>query len=179
MENYDDNYTDNIGNSIDTDFNLDDEYKEDPLAPQGNYTGVVKKVSFEPNNNAILWTVVASGNHGTTLLDGSTPLDGTIFFYRNWLPKKGDENVRTKSGKTNKRQSKINMMKKFQEGMQINMNTGEAVKEAIMNSEWIGIPVIFELKVEEYEGRTKNAINKMVRSDEDIPMPYEDDEPAF
>lgn len=155
-----------------TDFNLDDEFKEDPLAPSGTYFGTVVEVAYESANNAISWTVVASGNPGLTMADGETPLDGSRFYYRNWLPRPGDENIRTKSGKQTKRQAKINMLKRFQDDMQIDMNTPTAVQDAIMNQEWIGIPVLFTLSIDEYEGRTRNQITKMTRTDEDIP-PYD------
>lgn len=165
------NYPSDDEMNTNTDFNLDDEYKPEPLAPMGTYTGAIKKVSFESSNNAIAWEVVANGNMGVLMADGQTPLDGSVFFYRNWLPKKGDENVRTKSGRTTKRQAKINMLKRFQDDMQIDMNTGEAVMEAIHNQEWLGMSVVFTLGIEEYEGQTRNVIKKMVRSEEEIGLP--------
>ena len=161
-----------------TDFNLDEEYKEDPLAPNGGYTGVIRKVLFESKNNAIRWDVVAAGNSGISMLDGETPLNGTVFFFRNWLPKPGDDKVRTKSGKSTKRQSKINMLKQFQDIMEVDMNTPEAVKESIENAEWIGISVFFQLSIDEYQGRKRNVIDKMSRLDEDIEMPEDSDEEA-
>ncbi len=158
-----------------TDFNLDEEYKEDPLAPAGGYTGVVKLVKFESKNNAIRWDVVAAGNHGITLMDGETPINGTTFFLRNWLPRPGDDKLRTKSGKSTKRQAKINMLKDFQDTMEVDMNTPEAVREAIENADWIGISVFFQVGIDEYMGRKRNTIDKMSRLDEDIEMP--EDEP--
>ena len=165
----------------DTDYNLDDEYKEEPLAPVGTYFGAVRKVSFESSNNAIAWEIVANGNTGLMMADGQTPLDGSVFWYRNWLPRPGDENVRTKSGRSTKRQAKINMLKRFQDDMQIDMNTPETVKEAIMNQEWLGIPVVFTLGLDEYEGVTRNQIKKIAKTDEDIEMyqPGDDDDIPF
>jgi hypothetical protein len=164
-----------------TDYNLDDEYKPEPLAPTGVYTGLVKKVAYESANNAIRWEVTAAGNFGILMVDGQTPLDGNTFFYRNWLPRPGDENVRTKSGRSTKRQAKINMLKDFQDKMQVDMNTPQAVQEAIMNGEWMGIPVIMNLDIDEYEGVTRNVIKKMVRSADDIPAPedYSGDDIPF
>lgn len=167
--------------NTETDFNLDDEYKEEPLAPVGSYFGAIRKVSFESSNNAIAWEIVANGNQGMLMADGATKIDGAVFWYRNWLPRPGDENIRTKSGRSTKRQAKINMLKRFQDDMQIDMNTPEAVKEAIMNQEWLGIPVVFTVDIEEYEGRTRNNIKKIARTDEDIELPQavDDDDIPF
>jgi hypothetical protein len=170
MTDMDNNYP-GEGDMKQTDFNLDDEYKPEPIAPVGVYTGVVKKVSYESSNSAILWEIVASGNIGQVMADGASPIDGSSFFYRNWLPRPGDENIRTKSGRATKRQAKINMLKRFQDDMNVDMNTPQAVQEAIMNSEWIGIPVVMSINIEEYEGVTRNSIKKISRSDEDIPLP--------
>jgi hypothetical protein len=65
--------------------------------------------------------------------------------------------------------------------MQVDMNTPQAVQEAIMNGEWMGIPVIMNLDIDEYEGVTRNVIKKMVRSADDIPAPedYGSDDVAF
>ena len=161
--------------TTETDFNLDEEYKEDPLAAAGGYTGMVKKVTFESKNNCIRWDICAVGNAGM-MLDGETPLDGNVFFLRNWLPKPGDEKLRTKTGKSTKRQSKINMLKQFQDEMEVDMNTPEAVKEAIENAEWVGISVMFQLTIDEYMGRKRNQVNKMSRLDEDLELPEEKDE---
>lgn len=158
----------------DTDFNLDDEYKPIPLAPLGSYKGVIKAVTYESKNAAIAWTIVASGNDGFTMLDGDNAIDGTEYTFRNWLPRTGDENIGSKDGKSNKRQNKINMLKQFQDEMEIDMNTQQKVHDAITNSDWIGIPVIFKVGIQEYpkgSGRNSNTVDRMVRTDEDIDMP--------
>jgi len=162
----------------DTGFDLEDEYKEDPLAPQGTYNGVVKDVQFRSKLNAIIWTCVAVMNDGIVLLDGETPLDGTEYEYINWLPKPGDEKIKSKNGKSTKRQTKINMLKKFQENMQVDMNTPQAVAEAIENSDWIGISVIMGVGIKTYKGNTSNEIGlgNMVRADEDFELPEYGDE---
>jgi hypothetical protein len=158
-----------------TGFDLDDEYKEDPLAPAGSYNGIVKNVDFAPKLNAIVWTVVAVNNPGMVMQDGETPLDGMEFDCMNWLPKPGEENIR--SGKSNKRQNKINMLKRFQDDMEVDMNTPQKVRDAIEEGEWIGISVVFKLAVSTYEGRTRNQINGMKRAEEDFELP--EDEPPF
>lgn len=165
----------------DTSFDLADEYKEDPLAPQGTYNGIVKNVEFNGKLNSITWTVVATNNPGMVMLDGNTPIDGTEYQFNNWLPKKGDENIRSKGGKSNKRQVKINMLKNFQDDMEINMNTPARVQTSMEESEWIGISVVFALKIDSYRGRNRNAVDTMKRAAEDFDMPDTDtdEEPTF
>lgn len=162
----------------DTGFNLEDDYKEEPLAPQGTYNGVVKAITFNTKLNAICWTVVAVQNPGLVLMDGETPIDGTEYEYRNWLPKPGDERIKSKSGKTTKRQTKINMLTKFQNAMEIDMNTPEKVKEAIENGDWIGISVIMNLGFNTYKGNTTNQIENMSRAEEEFDLPEYGDEIA-
>lgn len=159
-----------------TDFAISDEYKEDPLAAQGTYNGITKFIEYNKNIHAITWSVVATENPGITLLDGETPVDGVEFQFNNWLPKPGDENIRSKNGKSTKRQNKINSLKRFQEDMSIDMNTPDAVAQALENGEWIGISVIFKLGINTYTGkdgisRTNNQINSMKRSEEEFNMP--------
>jgi hypothetical protein len=94
--------------------------------------------------------------------DGKTPIDGMELWYRNWLPKAGDENEFSKNGKTTKRQSKINMLKKFAEKMKINMGTPQIIANAISEGEWIGNEVVIDVTVSEYKGEVRNEINGMV-----------------
>lgn len=162
----------------DTGFDLDDEYKEDPLAPQGTYNGIVKNVEFISKMNCISWTVVAVMNEGILLLDGETPVDGTEYQFKNWLPKPGDDKIKSKNGKSTKRQTKINMLKKFQDVMQVDMNTPQIVADAIENSEWIGISVLMGIGFNVYKGTTTNQIDNMVRADEEFELPEYGDEPG-
>jgi hypothetical protein len=153
----------------DTDFDLEADYKESPLAPAGTYNGIVKLVEYNPKLHAIVWTVVATGNPGIFLTDGETPLDGTDFEYMNWLPKPGEENIR--SGKSNKKQNKINMMKTFQDNMKIDMNTKEKIAEAISENQWIGISVIMKVEVTSWNERLRNQVGNMQRSDDEFELP--------
>ncbi|MCK5015676.1 MAG: hypothetical protein KAS32_01275 [Candidatus Peribacteraceae bacterium] len=160
----------------DTGFDLEDEYKEDPLAPRGTYNGVVKHVEFLTKMNCIAWTVVAVQNSGILLLDGETLIDGTEYQFRNWLPKPGDEKIKSKNGKSTKRQTKINMLKKFQDVMDVDMNTPQAVSDALENSEWIGISVLMGISFNMYKGTTTNQIENMVRAEDDFELPEFGDE---
>ena len=147
--------------SLDTNFNLEDEYKEEPLVAGGNYRGNVIGVVKDSEKNAIVWKVALADNGGV-MSDGETPVDGSHHYYRNWLPRPGDENEPTKSGRGTKRQSKINMMKQFADGMKINMNSPAIIAESIANQDWIGAEVIATISLSEYMGVTRNQIDKMI-----------------
>lgn len=155
----------------DTNFNLDGEFKEDPLAPSGTYNGVVLNVYYNKNISAIVWEIVATCNPGMTMLDGSSPIDGVTFQYNNWIPKPGDERIRSKGGRSNKRQVKINMLKTFQDQMQVNMNTAKDIQQAIEEGLWVGISVIFTVSISTYKGRTRNQVDNMQRSEVDFEAP--------
>ena len=159
---------------METTFNLEDEYKPDPLAPVGTYFGNTTNAGFNPEQQCIVFNIVAQGNEGVLLSDGETPIDGAMFFARVWLPRTGDENVMSKNGRSTKRQVKINMMKQFSEKMEISMDTAEEIAEALSEGSWIGIPVIFSLTIDEYEGRVRNSVGSVSRNR----MDEEEEEPS-
>ena len=134
---------------IETDFNLEEEYKPPPLAPQGNYIGNTTGVTFDQSNQALVWETVLVDNGGV-MSDGETPVDGQKFYYRNWLPRPGDKEIMTASGRSTKRQAKINM------------GTPKAVQDAIEAGDWVGLDVLVSLGISEYQGRVRNEITKMV-----------------
>ncbi len=145
------------------DFDVEDEYKPDPLTPKGTYNGVITKVSFNPAQSCIVWDVCLHDNGGA-MSDGTTPIDGSHMYYRNWLPKPGDENEMTKSGRGTKRQSKINMLKDFETAMGLDMSTPQKIATALTESQWIGIEVSVGVDIEEYQGRFRNVANRMSKS---------------
>ena len=149
------------GFSPDTSFNLEDEYKPEPLLSSGNYRGNIIGVAFNAEQNAIAWKVALDGNGGV-MSDGETPIDGSHHYYRNWLPKPGDEDEPTKDGRSNKRQSKINMMKRFADDMKVNMNSPTIIMESITNQDWVGLEVMTTVSINEYMGITRNQVDKMV-----------------
>jgi len=148
--------------ALDTDFNLNDEYKDSPLIPGGNYRANIVAVAHEASKYAIAFKVVMVENGGL-MSDGNTPIDGAVDYFRVWLPKIGDENELTSSGRMSKRQSKVNMMKRFADKLEINMNTKEDIARAIVEGEWVGIPVIVAVDIEEYLGVVRNRIQSMVK----------------
>ena len=152
------------GDSLsDLDFDVKSEYKPDPLIPEGTYHGTVVEVKFIPAQYCIEWRFCLHDNDGV-MSDGETPIDGAHVFYRNWLPKPGDESVMSKSGKNTKRQSKINMLQSFQESLGIDMSTPAIIAESLADHTWLGLEADLEVKVDEYEGRVRNTVNKVSTS---------------
>ena len=155
-------HPDDSSTGINLDFNLNDEYKPTPLAPGGNYKGNIIAVSHEASKHAIAFKICFAENN-VLLSDGETQLDGTHEYYRAWLPKPGDENELQANGKVTKRQGKINSMKRLADDLKIDMNTPQSIARAIIEQQWIGIPVIASVDLEEYQGVTRNRITKVVR----------------
>ncbi len=145
------------------DFNVEDEYKPNPLVPKGNYHGVVNKVSVQASQYAIMWDVCLHDNGGVKN-DGVSPIDGTHVFFRNWLPKPGDENEMTKNGSSTKRQWKVNALADFSKALGINMIDGKTIATAIVEHQWIGLEVDVEVEIDEYNGQFRNSVNKMKKS---------------
>lgn len=145
---------------ISTEFNLENDFHEDPLVPQGNYYASVTGVSLDTEKCAIVWKLVLQGN-GAVMSDGETEVEGSTVFFRNWLPRPGDENEMTSTGRTTKFQSKVNQLAKFAKAMGINMNTPSAIQESIENGEWIGLDVLAAITITEYQGTTRNEVSRM------------------
>jgi len=149
--------------NLNTDFNLEQDFKADPLIPQGNYFGNVIEVKFDAEKGSINWKVALDGNGGFKS-DGETPIDGSHIWYRNYLPKKGDENEPNASGSGNKFQSKVNMLKQFADDMKVNMNTMPEILQTIENGDWIGLQVVAKVGISEYpkgSGKYNNNTDKM------------------
>ena len=151
-----------VGGGLNSDFNLNDEYKPTPLAPGGNYKANIVAVAHEASKYALAFKICFVEN-GVVMSDGETQLDGTHEYYRAWLPKPGDENEMQANGKVTKRQGKINSMKRLADDLKIDMNTPQAIAQAVIEQSWIGIPVIASLDVEEYQGVIRNRVTKIVR----------------
>ena len=146
---------------INASFNLATDFVEEPLVPQGNYFGNITKIGLDTEKYAIVWNITLDGNSGL-MTDGETDVDGNVAFFRNWLPRPGDETEMTSSGRSTKRQSKINMLAKFIKVMGLNVNTMDEIEEAVLNQEWIGKQVVITVGITEYNGTVRNEVNKMV-----------------
>ena len=143
------------------DFDVEEEFLPMPLIAEGFYNGAVTDVKYNSEDLTVDWTVTLAENGGV-MSDGETPIDGSTHLYRNWLPKPGDENERTKKGTQTKRQAKINMLHDFSEGMKATMTNPRVILESIANSDWLGIAVQAKVGVRTWEGRTFNSIERMV-----------------
>ena len=154
----------NEGGSLgDLDFNVEDEFKPDPLIPKGTYHAVATEIRFEPAKFCIVWDFCLHDNGGM-MSDGETPIDGAHVTYRNWLPKPGDENEMSKSGKSTKRQSKINMLKDFQDNLGLDMSTPTIIATSLSEQLWVGTEADLDVDVDEWQGRFRNTVNRANQS---------------
>lgn len=142
------------------DFNVEDEYKPDPLIPNGTYHGVVTKVTYKSDQFCLLWDCCLHDNGGV-MNDGETPIDGAHVYYRNWMPKPGDEKVMTKAGRSTKWQSKINMLKAFEDEVGVDMTTPQRIATALSEQHWIGLEIDLDIGIDQYLGRFRNVANRM------------------
>jgi hypothetical protein len=145
------------------DFNVEDEYKPEPLIPKGTYHGVATKITFQPSQFCIVWDFCLHDNGGF-MNNGDTPIDGAHVLFKNWLPKPGDENELTKTGRNNKRQSKINMLKDFENAMGIDMSTPQKIAQALNEQTWVGVEADLDVDADEYMGKFRNVVNKAKKS---------------
>jgi len=155
---------DEEGSSLeDLDFNVNDEFKAEPLIPNGTYHGVATSIKFEASKFCITWDFCLHDNGGV-MTDGETPVDGSHVYFRNWLPKPGDETEMSKSGKTTKRQSKINMLMDFQSNLSVDMSTPARIMTALEEQQWIGTEADLEIGSSEWNGRFRNDVSKINKS---------------
>jgi hypothetical protein len=144
--------------SFETDFNAAEEYKVPPLVPNGSYEGYVTDVRPKPEEQSLEWQITLRADSDVLMSDNETPVNGNVLYYKNWFPRKGDEDIRTKTGKMSKRQAKINMMQDFQKKMRVNINTPADIMEGLQTAAWIGLEVVVTVEIREYEGRLSNQI---------------------
>lgn len=145
---------------MNTDFNLNDEYKQTPLAKAGKYLANVIGAEYKKDKHCISIKICLDGNEGF-MSDGETPLDGQHFIYNIWLPKPGDETEYETNGRVTKRQGKINRMKKTADKLKVDMSTPRIIATALANSEWVGLQVFATLSVSEWNGEFKNDVNDL------------------
>ena len=142
-----------------TDFNLEEEYKADPLIPGGKYSAHCTKAEFNSKEKTIIfeWTLAENGG---VCSDGETPVDGRKLWSRVWLPRPGDDVEMTKDGRSSKRQAKINMMAQFSQRLGIDMSTLAKLTEALENQEWVGLEAVLDISTREWEGKISNEVKK-------------------
>lgn len=151
---------------IDSDFNLEDDYKPEPIMRKAWYKGRVAEVTLDEEGARIAWKVTLDGNGGF-MSDGETEVDGSSYVFNNWLPKAGDKDEPTKSGKGTKFQSKVNMLAKFSADMDIDMNNMASIRQNVGEQNWVGIPVLIHLAPEEYQGNVSMKGQNMKRREEE------------
>lgn len=149
--------------SIDADFNIEDEYKPEPLIPAGTYHAAATRVTFDSAQQAIVWQFVLHDNGGL-MSDGETGVDGSVIFFRNWLPRPGDEHEMNTSGKATKRQSKINMLKQFSTTVGVDMSTPQIIIQSLSEATWVGTEVDLVISTREWEGKIFNDVKKVTKS---------------
>lgn len=149
-----------MGYNPDLDFNFEEDAKLPGLVPDGTYHGAITFAAFDDTKNAIVWKVTLADNGGVCT-DEETEIDGQVLDFTNWLPKPGDENERTSSGKQTKRQAKINMMAEFMKKMQFAQTTVGEVLEAIDDQEYIGTDVEIQVGSREWQGQIFNEVKRM------------------
>jgi len=144
------------------DFDIEDDFKPEPLIPRGIYHGSVTKVTLVTDKCYIMWEITFADN-GMMMSDDETPVDGAKLIAFNYLPKPGDADELTASGKNNKRQSKINMLAQFAQtlGITSKMKNLLTITETIENAEFIGMEVDAAVIIDEYNGRVSSKIDKL------------------
>lgn len=153
--------SENNENAAMDDFNLDTDVVESPLIPNGNYLGNVTGVSIDHEKYSIVWKIALQGNEGQIMSDGETEVDGNTVFFRNWLPKPGDDKEMTSTGKQTKRQSKLNSLAKFFKAMNLDVVTMTDIVNCIEEGDWIGLDVTVAISTREWNGSFNNDVNKM------------------
>lgn len=153
----------NYNPDMSNDFDLETEFKNQPLIPSGTYHANVTKTYLDNESGTLNFHFCLVDNGGL-MSDGETPVDGTVQVLRNWLPKAGDDKEMTKDGKMTKRQSKINMLGKFADYMGIPRDQFKnltVINEHCQNGDWIGLRASVTIGSRDYEGKIFNEISKV------------------
>lgn len=141
-------------------FNVSAEYVPDPLVPDGTYKGIITKVEKQSELGAVKITIQLQGNEGCCS-DGNTPIDGKQSDYTLWLPKKGDELIKSQFSNLTKRQEAIRGIKKFADKMKIKVESEKDIEDAVTNNRWISLPVLAKVKSRTYNGNIYNQVKSI------------------
>lgn len=143
-----------------TDFDLETDVKAPATIPDGTYYANVVSVVHNVEKHWLAWKVSLEGNGGMCT-DEETPIDGAVLTFNNWLPKDGDQNEMTASGRQTKLQAKINQLGAFMKKMKLTQTKLSDIIEAIDNAEYIGLNVKVKISTREYQGNIFNDIQDM------------------
>ena len=141
-------------------FIMSAEYVPDPIVPDGTYNGIITQVEKQADIGTLRITVQLRGNTGCCS-DGATPIDGKQLDYTLWLPKKGDELVKSQFSNLTKRQEAIRGIKKFADRMLLKIETEKDIEDAVTNNRWISLPVLAKVKSRVYNGNIYNQIKSI------------------
>jgi hypothetical protein len=139
------------------DFDVDMEYKEEPLIPQMVTKGAIQNVSL---SNSMVKIDFLVQDTDAVMSDGETPVEGASVSKKIWLPKESDKHEQTKSGKQTKYQFKINQLKRFCDQSGINLRTPKAIQDAVDGS-LTGEEYKIEINVDTYNNQTFNVVENV------------------
>ena len=142
------------------DFDLDSDVKATPVLVAGTYTGHITETKCDLKNALLILTITMEDTGGV-LSDGITPVGGSQFAYRIFLPKATDKGQMTKSGKETKWQWKVNNLAKSLQALGIAAKNPADIMKCVANQEWLGIHVRCELTTDEYNGALQNNAKKV------------------
>lgn len=151
-------YAPDMDAGIQTDFDVESEYVPAPLITQGWYNASITEAKLDVEKQCISITYTLNDNGGV-MTDGETPVDGNTITGNVWLPKPGDENEYTKTGRQTKRQAKINMMQDFTKKTKISLNKPVEILTALRNQDWLGLSMKVKISAREYQGRVFNQVD--------------------
>jgi len=144
--------------SIDTSFDIENDFKPEPLIPPGTYRGNIIGTSFGAGHVRFKFSLADNGGY---MSDGETEIDGNQLIFKLWLPKPGDETEYTASGRQTKRQWKINNMKKVFDELKITIKTFNDLQELVENQELIGTEIIAAVGLNEYNSNITNDVSTL------------------
>lgn len=153
--------TEEVPFEYEDEFNLDEDYVPVPIIPPGPYNANLVKVVLNAEMGAIVFSSQLQNNPQAVCSDGATPVDGQQVTMRLWLPKPGDENTMTKSGKQTKRQWKLNTIKETLDKLGISAPTITEIKRQIEAGEWNKDGVSVDVVVNTYKGQISNDVSSI------------------
>ncbi len=156
------------------DFDLEDEFEPPVLVQTGVYAGTIEKLDYNFEGACLVWTVKLEGNGGNCVTKGdggiyvaveNSPVDNQRLWFRNWLPRPGDEaKISQKTGKS-KKQWKVNALGEFCNALDIPfavLKNPAAINGYIDSLDWKGLEVTMNVEIEMSDKYgDKSVIKKM------------------
>lgn len=149
--------------SVDTDFNLETDYKETPILYTGEYTGAITDEKMAKGLIQFELTV-GDNQENEVCTDGQTQSAGCKAYYKIWLPVAGDREKLVKSGKQTKFQWKINNMAEAFKALEFPQRSFAEISEAVNNKDHVGVDVKFGISHQEYKGKIQENVDWIKRA---------------